>query len=67
MFAQDQVAELPPPADPAPLDPPIAEIRGDSHADRLADLERLVAEIGYRMRIADTGHGRGQSTTATRS
>jgi hypothetical protein len=31
VFAQDQVAELPPPATPAPLTAPIAEIRGDSH------------------------------------
>jgi antirestriction protein ArdC len=60
VFAQDQVAELPPPAQPAPLDPPaMAEIRGDNHADRLAHLEQLVTELGYRMRVTDTGHAEG--------
>jgi antirestriction protein ArdC len=60
VFAQDQVAELPPPAEPLPLDPPaMAEILGDSHADRLAALEQFVTALGYRMRIADTGSAEG--------
>ena len=43
VFAQDQVQELPPPATPAPLEAPIAEIRGDSHDEllpRLAQAQR---------------------------
>ena len=60
VFAQDQVAELPPPAEPAPLDPPaMAEILGDSHADRLANLEQLVTALGYRMRVTETGRAEG--------
>jgi antirestriction protein ArdC len=59
VFAQDQVAELPSPAVPAPLDPPIAEIGGDSHAAYMAALERLANELGYRLAIADTGSAEG--------
>ena len=39
VFAQDQVAELPPPAVPAPLAAPIAEIRGDSHQQLITALK----------------------------
>ena len=59
VFAQDQVAELPPPAVPAVLEPPIVETRGDSHADLLAELTALAAEIGYSVRICDTGAAEG--------
>jgi antirestriction protein ArdC len=60
VFAQDQVAELPPPAVPAPLDPPVMEqIRGDSHADGLADLQTLAAGLGCELQIADTGRADG--------
>jgi antirestriction protein ArdC len=60
VFAQDQVAELPPPAVPAPLDPPVLqEIRGDSHADGLADLKTLAAGLGCELQIADTGRADG--------
>jgi hypothetical protein len=55
VFAQDQVAELPPPAQPLPLDPPVAEIRGDSHEDLIAELVGFAGEIGY----GDTGPADG--------
>lgn len=50
VFAQDQVAELPPLATPGPLTAPIAEIRGDSHERLPGALVSLAHEIGYRMR-----------------
>ena len=59
VFAQDQVAELPPPAQPAPLQAPIAEIRGDSHEDLIAELVALANEIGYTVTFADTGPADG--------
>jgi len=59
VFAQDQVAELPPPAQPAPLKPPIAEIRGDSHEDLIAELIDLAREVGYAVTLCDTGPADG--------
>ena len=59
VFAQDQVAELPAPAHPAPLQPPIAEIRGDSHEDLIAELVALADEIGYTVTFCDTGTADG--------
>jgi hypothetical protein len=59
VFAQDQVAELPPPAVVAPIDPPIAEIQGDSYADRMRDLEALATELDSVLVVADTGHADG--------
>ncbi len=59
VFAQDQVAELPPPAVPAPLAAPIAEIRGDSHQDLIAALTTLAREIGYQVTIENTGQADG--------
>jgi hypothetical protein len=47
VFAQDQVAELPPPAKPVALSPPCAEIAGDSHADVVDRLVALGAAIDY--------------------
>ena len=47
MFDRSQVQELPPPAEPAPLDPPTAaEIDGDELAPWLEPLTALAAEIG---------------------
>jgi len=64
VFAQDQVAELPPPAQPAPLSVPIAEIRGDSHEDCIAGLVGLVGEIGYTVTFTDTGRADGVCSAA---
>jgi antirestriction protein ArdC len=46
VFAQDQVAPLPPPAEPAPLDPPIHDVTGDKLADAIPKLDALATEIG---------------------
>ncbi len=59
VFAQDQVAELPRPAQPAPLEAPIAEIRGDSHEDLITALVALVEELGYTVTFCDTGSADG--------
>jgi len=46
VFDRSQVQELPPPAEPAPLDPPVAaEIDGDELAPWLEPLTALAAEI----------------------
>ena len=63
MFAQDQVAELPPPAVPAPLHAPVAEITGDSHERLIARLTELAGEIGYAVQITDTGAADGTCHT----
>jgi N-terminal domain of anti-restriction factor ArdC len=55
VFAQDQVAELPPPATPAPLTPPIKEITGESHEALIGTLIDLAREIGYHVAFRDTG------------
>jgi N-terminal domain of anti-restriction factor ArdC len=46
VFAQDQVAPLPPPAVPAPLDPPGRDVDGDDLAELVLPLRKLAAEIG---------------------
>ena len=53
VFAQDQVAALPPPAKPVPLRPPIAEITGDSHERLFGAVVSLVEQIGYSRRRDD--------------
>lgn len=59
VFSAAQVDPLPPPAEPAPLGPPIAEVEGDSLAWALAPLEQLAAELGYQVqyRPLEPGHG----------
>jgi antirestriction protein ArdC len=60
VFAQDQVAPLPPPATPAPLDPPIHDVEGDELAAALPKLEALALEIGCRIEqeaIGGAAHG----------
>jgi antirestriction protein ArdC len=46
VFAQDQVSPLPPPAEPAPLEPPIHELEGEDLADVIPKLDALADEIG---------------------
>jgi N-terminal domain of anti-restriction factor ArdC/IrrE N-terminal-like domain len=46
VFAQDQVAPLPPPAVPAPLDPPGRDVDGEDLAELILPLRNLAAEIG---------------------
>ena len=59
MFSAAQVQPLPPPADPVPLDPPIAAVQGDSLARALLPLEQLARELGYSVecRALERGHG----------
>ena len=59
VFSEAQVDPLPPPAEPAPLAPPIAEVQGDSLAWAIAPLEQLAAELGYSVvyRTLAKGHG----------
>jgi antirestriction protein ArdC len=59
VFSAAQVDPLPPPAEPAPLAPPIAAVQGDSLAWALGPLEELAAELGYTViyRPLEPGHG----------
>lgn len=67
VFAQDQVDPLPPPAEPAPLTPPVREITGDSHAQLLDRLLGLGSDVGYQVDLeADTGVADGSCSHQTR-
>jgi len=59
VFSDQQIEPLPPPADPAPLTPPMAEVQGDSLAWALVPLGQLAAELGYDVvyRTLAKGHG----------
>ena len=58
VFDRAQVDELPPPAQPAPLDPPAAaEIDGDQLASWLAPLEAFAGEIGSQVVYAPIASG----------
>jgi len=59
VFSQAQVEALPPPAEPAPLEPPSAEVQGDSLAWAREPLEQLAGELGYTVvyRTLAEGHG----------
>ena len=46
VFAQDQVAPLPPPAEPAPLELPIHDVAGDELAPIIPKLDALAHELG---------------------
>jgi hypothetical protein len=46
VFDRSQVSELPPPAEPIPLDPPIREIEGDDLAWALEPLTELAEQLG---------------------
>jgi antirestriction protein ArdC len=59
VFSQAQVEPLPPPAEPADLDWPVAELEGDTLAWACGPLEQLAGELGYRVtyRTLPKGHG----------
>jgi antirestriction protein ArdC len=59
VFAQDQVAPLPPPAEPAPLEAPGREIVGATHEDLIGPLIVLAGEIGYTVAFEPTSRGDG--------
>jgi hypothetical protein len=59
VFAQDQVAPLPPPAEPIALEAPGREIAGATHEQLLGPLIELAAEIGYAVAFAATDRGDG--------
>lgn len=67
VFAQDQVQELPPPAQPVPIECPIRAIEGDDLADVLPRLIALAMEIGSRVSFAAiAGGARGFYEPATK-
>lgn len=60
VFAQDQVQPLPPPAEPAPLEPPHHQLDGEELAPIIPKLDELAAEIGCTVTeapIAGSAHG----------
>jgi antirestriction protein ArdC len=66
VFADDQVAPLPPPAVPAPLDPPIRDVDGDELAPVIPRLVALAEEIGCTVAfapISGSAHGYYQPST----
>jgi antirestriction protein ArdC len=52
VFADEQVDPLPPPAEPQPLDPPVAELEGDELAPAWESLVRLAESIGSSVKLA---------------
>ena len=61
VFSQAQVEPLPPPAEPAPLDPPLAEVQGDSLAWASEPLHELATQLGYDVVYEPLAHGHGGS------
>jgi hypothetical protein len=57
VFADDQVAPLPPPSVPAPLDPPIRDVEGDELAPVIPSLVGLAEEIGCTVAFAPISGG----------
>lgn len=57
VFADDQVAPLPPPAVPGPLDPPIRDVEGDELAPVIPSLVGLAEEIGCTVAFAPISGG----------
>jgi antirestriction protein ArdC len=59
VFSATQVEALPPPSDPVALQPPSAELQGDSLAWAHEPLEELAGELGYRIvhQALERGHG----------
>jgi antirestriction protein ArdC len=67
VFAQDQVAELPPPAKPVPLEAPLRELEGDDLAEVLPRLIELGTALGSAVKLAPiAGGARGVFEPATK-
>lgn len=61
VFSALQVEPLPPPAEPEPLDPPIAAVQGDTLAWAVEPLEQLANELGYAVVYKPLAEGHGGS------
>jgi antirestriction protein ArdC len=59
VFDRSQIAPLPPPAEPVPLDPPIVLVDGDELAWAFAPLVALAGEIGSAVTIEPIPNGAG--------
>jgi antirestriction protein ArdC len=59
VFDRSQVCELPPPAEPMPLDPPIHEVSGEELSWALAPLTGLAVELGCSVAYEPMPDGRG--------
>lgn len=59
VFDRSQVSELPPPAEPIPLDPPIHEVSGDDLSWALAPLTAFAVEVGCSVAYEPMPDGRG--------
>jgi len=60
VFAQDQVAALPPPATPAPIEPPIHDVKGEELEHVIPKLVALAREIGCTIHeelLSGSAHG----------
>jgi len=64
VFSATQVEALPPPAEPVALEPPSAELEGDSLAWAQGPLQELAGELGYRVVHRTLERGRGGSCDA---
>jgi hypothetical protein len=66
VFDRSQVTELPPPATPALLDPPIAPLHGDELAHLLVPLTSFAGTIGYTVGVRRLGGPEGVCRHRTR-
>ena len=57
VFAQDQVEALPSPAEPIPLEPPVADVEGESLAGLFTPLSALAGEIGFSVDLEESVRG----------
>ena len=65
VFSASQVQPLPPPAEPAPLDPPLVEVQGDSLAWASGPLHELATQLGYDVVYEPLAKGHGGSCDPT--
>ena len=61
VFSQAQVEPLPPPAEPVPLDPPLAELEGTTLAWARGPLEQLASALDYGVEYRTLAKGHGGS------